>query len=438
MGRSSLFFVLFSVFAVVALGFEDDFEAQFETESPSLKEKVVLKVEEILSDDNEEENKEEEKDFLDEFDDEEFVSSKQGSFSPSVPQQTQQQQQQQQAAKQKAAAAAQAQYKQQQKAMTTEDLFVFFTPDFCVIGLMLTYILYYLVGCMQNQAIANKFAEEFGPFFREAFLYLGVEGRYFRRTDTIEKNKDIIARLSPTEYSILGTGHKNCAGILLTLQLKSRQDFFSVVYNYFTKEKDDLMLEVPMNSLEMMNLLVIRKKEREYYEPTYGDKVAESDPVDCPEFGKDFCLVTDGDRSMISAIFGQHREVASTLKKYSGLIKSVHLTDQKQASTHAKCLRFVFVLPEDVSQLKTLLKMTLFLIDFLANYKHSPKVKSSVEFSRLKSAGSNNQKKRQEKLQQKKDKEWSEMTEEQKKKKLEREKMRKLKKRAGQMKVMSM
>jgi len=155
---------------------------------------------------------------------------------------------------------------------------------------------------------------------------------------------------------------------------------------------------------------------------------------ECQELGSEFCVVSDAERFVESSLFSNH-DVSSALIKYRHLVKALHFTNQKTKATHKCMMRFIFKLPSNPADLAMLMKMSLFLIDYMSRLRLSAASRQGVEKRREQLLISEQKEKRQEALQQKKEKEWSTLTDEQKKKRLEREKMRKIKKRAGALKI---
>jgi hypothetical protein len=310
-----------------------------------------------------------------------------------------------------------------------------FAYDLFLASLIFAHAVIFFVGSSTNSSTATKFGREFASLFKANFEYFGgaEAGRLTPVASATES--DIVTSLSRSEYLIAAAGHRSCVGLSLYLNLVARQDSISWLYDVFVgKEGDEVVLEFAMSELDSYNCLIIRKPLRENYTSTYNDVTSSPFVHDCQELGSDFCVVSDADRFIESHLFSQP-DVASALIKYRHLVKSLHFTNQETKSTHKCIMRFIFKLPEVPEELTTLMKMSIFLMDFMSRLRLSAAARQGVEKRREQLLISEKKEKRQEALQQKKEKEWSTLTDEQKKKRLEREKMRKIKKRVSAMKI---
>jgi hypothetical protein len=228
---------------------------------------------------------------------------------------------------------------------------------------------------------------------------------------------EVFLRDSADGFKFYASGRRNCAGVLATLQLQSRQCMFASVLSFFGVGtlRDSVLLEFPLDTLEPIVYCLARKREEERCRKscTDLDLYAPKSSAQCrglahahaklngaPLFPH--CVMTDAggvelddDSNSSSAIDSR---VYAAICKHADLFAMLHVSDQYApgerdlefadlnspaalaAAVPRKMLRCKFYLPKDLSggaqaagvaSLVELTKMALHLVDALSTMKLS-------------------------------------------------------------------
>ncbi|KAL0422248.1 UNVERIFIED_CONTAM: hypothetical protein Slati_3247700 [Sesamum latifolium] len=310
----------------------------------------------------------------------------------------------------------------------------------CVPFLVL-FTINYFMGKRENENIALAWATKFAAkdsIFDKNFSLLGVGET---------EDSPLLLKEGQNVFRFYASGRRFCSGLLATMELKSRHDLISRLYNTVVPCKDEITFEVYMND-EAMDQVVfalarkklaktMHKEERDLQRfaalvtPPSGRKwVAEELQVvsESKEVAGD--LITD---VVLDQVFGD-----KAFEKFGIGFISMHFSDQHLGS-NKKMLVFKFAMPDanNMADMTRLVALIPYYIDLIGRYKLSSHARSKTEAARLKVAQEiykELQNARQEALQKKKAEQKKKLDEAESKLSAEALRKREAKERARQMK----
>lgn len=240
------------------------------------------------------------------------------------------------------------------------------------ISFLVLYIINYFIGSRKNKQIATAWASEYKDFFKEQFTSVG-------------ENNAILIRESQHTYRMICTGRENCIGLQVNLRLNRRYDLVSLIYGFFSPSSDLVDIQVALDESQMDSFVFaltyslegreMIKDLRDIKELTKNNKV---------EGLNNQFIVNSEFRDATSSILRD--TVKSTLNKFKDYVRLIYITDQSiQSTRYKKVARFVYVLPsqDKISELMTLFKMTLYIIDRIKDFKLNPSQKKKASERRF-------------------------------------------------------
>lgn len=267
----------------------------------------------------------------------------------------------------------------------------------------------YFTGRRENENLALAWAAQFATknsIFEKNFSLLGVgEG----------DDSPLLLKEGQNVFKFYASGRRYCQGLLATMELKSRHDLISRIYNMVVPCKDEISFEVYMND-ESMDQVVFAVAKK---------KVAKGLLKELPDLQKFGSLVSPpNNRKWVPeelTVISESKEVASDLiteavldqvfgdkafEKLGKLFISMHFSDQ-QSGIHKKKLMFKFALPDTkhMADMTRLVALVPYYIDLVGRYKLSSQARSKTDAIRVKlahEAYKEMQQARQEALQRKK------------------------------------
>lgn len=248
----------------------------------------------------------------------------------------------------------------------------------------------YFTGKRQNENLALSWAVQFATrdtIFEKNFSLLGVgEG----------KDSPLLLKEGQNVFKFYASGRRYCQGLLATLELKSRHDLISRVYNAVVPTKDEITFQVYMNeeAMDQVVFAVARKK------------AAKSMLKDLPDLQKFASLMPPPtNRKWVSedlSVVSESKEVAADLiteivldqvlgekafEKFGKYFISMHFSDQ-QSGIHKKKLTLKFALPDrdNMADMTRLVALVPYYIDLVGRYKLSSQARSKTDAARVKAA----------------------------------------------------
>lgn len=266
-----------------------------------------------------------------------------------------------------------------------------FSLEIACVSFLIVFAINYFTGKRENENIALAWASKFAvkdSIFDKNFSLLGVG-----ETD----DSPLLLKEGQTVFKFYASGRRYCSGLVATMELKSRQDLISRLYNMVVPCKDEITFEVYMNDDAMDHVVfalarkklakTMHKEERDLQRfaglvgsgPSGKKWVAEDLMVvaESKEVASD--LITE---AVLDQVFGE-----KAFDKYGKGFISMHFSDQ-QVGSNKKMLVFKFALPDakHMADMSRLVALVPYYIDLIGRYKLSSHARSKTEAARAKVA----------------------------------------------------
>eukprot|EP01012_Entosiphon_sulcatum_P042451 TRINITY_DN5648_c0_g1_i1.p2 TRINITY_DN5648_c0_g1~~TRINITY_DN5648_c0_g1_i1.p2 ORF type:complete len:368 (+),score=59.76 TRINITY_DN5648_c0_g1_i1:1202-2305(+) len=240
--------------------------------------------------------------------------------------------------------------------------------EIVLIALLISYGVNYFIGNRKNEAIARAWVSEFGRVLEEQFAHLGFGG-------PDKPDGALLLKESASHYFFYASGRTNCDYLLVTLELRQRQDLFSLLWGLIQPQEDRLTTEIGLTDMDPFIFAVSRCGPAEKSLRRSTDiqmcsplAIAGLDQIftvlsDCPEQARTF--LTDA----VKALLNKSKELQYL--HVSDLLSSQEVTPDHQATANSmgrKALR-VSLQPLDPAALVPLFRFQLYLIDYVATLK---------------------------------------------------------------------
>uniref|UniRef100_A0A7N0TW65 Coiled-coil domain-containing protein 47 n=1 Tax=Kalanchoe fedtschenkoi TaxID=63787 RepID=A0A7N0TW65_KALFE len=316
-----------------------------------------------------------------------------------------------------------------------------YTVEIVCGSFLIIFLINYFTGKKENEKLALAWAARFATrdsIFAKNFSLLGVgEG----------EDSPLLLKEGQTVFKFYASGRRYCQGLLATMELKSRHDLISRLYNMVVPCKDEISFEVYMNddSMDQVVFAMAKKKASKGMQKELRDLQRFAALISPPNGRKwvpeELGVISEskevaGDlitETVLDQVFGE-----KAFEKYGKGFISMHFSDQ-HPGTHRKILQFKFALPHasNMADMTRLIALVPYYIDLIGKYKLSSQARSKTETARAKAAQEayrELQNARQEALQQKKAEKKKQMEEAAAKLSAEALRKREAKERARQMK----
>ncbi|KAL3635237.1 hypothetical protein CASFOL_019784 [Castilleja foliolosa] len=265
-----------------------------------------------------------------------------------------------------------------------------FWVEIVCVSFLIMFTINYFTGKKENEKLALAWASKFATkdsIFDRNFSLLGVG-----ETD----DSPLLLQEGKSVFKFYASGRRFCSGLLATMELKSRHDLISRLYNMVVPCKDEITLEVYMNDDAMDHVVfaLARKKLAKTMQKEMGDLQRFAGLVNTPN-GKKWVtedlqavseskevagdLITD---VVLDQVFGE-----KVFNKFGKGFISMHFSDQHLGSAK-NMLVFKFALPDanNMSDMTRLVALVPYYIDLIGRYKLSSHARSKTEASRAKVA----------------------------------------------------
>lgn len=241
-----------------------------------------------------------------------------------------------------------------------------------------------------NENIALAWAAKFATkdsIFEKNFSLLGVGDG---------DDSPLLLKEGQNVFKFYASGRRCCQGLLATMELKSRHDLISSIFNLVVPSRDEINLEVYMNDDAMDHVVfaVARKKAAKAMQKEVPDlqKFAGilSPPTGRKWVAEDLAVISEskevaGDlitEAVLDQVFGE-----KAFQKFGKGFIYMHFSDQ-HPGTHKKMLLFKFALPDasNMADMTRLVALVPYYIDLIGRYKLSSQARSKTEAIRSKAA----------------------------------------------------
>lgn len=131
-----------------------------------------------------------------------------------------------------------------------------YTVEIACVSFLIVFAINYFTGKKENENLALAWASKFATkdsIFDKNFSLLGV-GETEDSPLLLQEGKNV--------FKFYASGRRYCSGLLATMELKSRHDLISRLYNMVIPCKDEITFEVYMNddSMDQVVFALARKK----------------------------------------------------------------------------------------------------------------------------------------------------------------------------------
>ncbi|CAN4108161.1 unnamed protein product [Withania somnifera] len=265
-----------------------------------------------------------------------------------------------------------------------------YTVEIVCVSFLIMFVVNYFTGKKENENIALAWASKFATMdsiFEKNFSLLGVGET---------EDSPLLLKEGQNVFKFYASGRRFCQGMLATMELKSRHDLISRLYNMVVPCKDEITFEVYMNDDAMDHVVVAVGKKK-------LAKTMQKEITDLQRFASLVSPPTG--RKWIAeelAVVAESKEVAGDMisetvleqvigdkayEKFGKGFISMHFSDQHLGS-HKKMLVFKFSIPDakNMADMTRLVALVPYYIDLIGRYKLSSHVRSKTEGARMKVA----------------------------------------------------
>ncbi|XP_042510057.1 uncharacterized protein At5g49945-like [Macadamia integrifolia] len=265
-----------------------------------------------------------------------------------------------------------------------------YTIEIVCISFLTCFVINYFTGKRENENIALAWASKFATkdsIFDKNFSLLGTGDG----TDT-----PLLLKEGPNVFKFYASGRRYCHGMLATMELQSRHDLISRIYNLIVPSKDEISFEVYLNddAMDQVVFALAKKKAAKVIQKEVRDLQRYASLVSPPSNRKwiveDLAVISEsrevgGDlitETVLDQVFGD-----KAFEKFGKGFILMHFSDQ-YPDTNRKMLFFKFALPDakHMADMTRLVALVPYYIDLIGRYKVSSQVRSKTEAARSKVA----------------------------------------------------
>ncbi|KAF8411852.1 hypothetical protein HHK36_004411 [Tetracentron sinense] len=265
-----------------------------------------------------------------------------------------------------------------------------YTVEIICVTFLIAFIVNYFVGKRENENIALAWATQFATkdsIFEKNFSLLGTGDG---------KDTPLLLKEGQNVFKFYASGRRFCQGLLATMELQSRHDLISKIYNLIVPCKDEITFEVYMNdeAMDQVVFALSKKKAAKVMQKEVRDLQRYANLVSAPTNRKwhveDLAVISEsrevaGDlitEAVLDQVFGD-----KAFEKFGKGFISMHFSDQ-HAAIHRKMLLFKFALPDanHMADMTRLVALVPYYIDLIGRYKLSSQARSKAEAARSKAA----------------------------------------------------
>ncbi|PON48781.1 hypothetical protein PanWU01x14_234840 [Parasponia andersonii] len=265
-----------------------------------------------------------------------------------------------------------------------------YTVEIVCGSFLIVFVINYFTGKRENENIALAWASKFAvkdSIFDKNFSLLGVGDG---------EDSPLLLKEGQNVFKFYASGRRYCQGLLATMELKSRHDLISRIYNMVVPCKDEISFEVYMNDDAMDHVIFAVAKKK-------AAKAMQKEVRDLQRFAA--VLSPPNGRKWVAedlAVISESKEVAGDLiteavldqvfsekafEKFGKGFISLHFSEQ-HLGTRKKMLLFKFALPDvnHMADMTRLVSLVTYYIDLVGRYRLSAQARSKTDAARTKAA----------------------------------------------------
>eukprot|EP01119_Soliformovum_irregulare_P006875 TRINITY_DN19294_c0_g1_i1.p1 TRINITY_DN19294_c0_g1~~TRINITY_DN19294_c0_g1_i1.p1 ORF type:complete len:390 (+),score=85.67 TRINITY_DN19294_c0_g1_i1:3236-4405(+) len=229
-------------------------------------------------------------------------------------------------------------------------------------GIIAIYLVNFYLGMTKNQQLAESWSKAVKERLETQFTSVG--------------EKDVVGILTKEyqhSYYVKATGRQNTIGLQATVNLRKRQDLFSMLLAFFVPVEDTVTYDVllPEDSMDNFTFGLTKRKTEKRFRKEFID-LATFKAMSAPVGETSFVAISEFDEVIPQILTG---DVIATLTKFEHMVDRIYLTDRSLTNpTYKKHLQFVFRLPsntQDMANFDILTRMVLHVTDSVAKIRLS-------------------------------------------------------------------
>eukprot|EP00210_Caulerpa_lentillifera_P009504 g9064.t1 len=251
---------------------------------------------------------------------------------------------------------------------------------------LLVYLANIYWGKLQNEAIALAWAKTFvseGSLLAMNFSMLGG----------VDQDKEVLLKESCAEFKFYASGRRYCQGMLITLNLRSRQDLLAWLFHLISPQPDTLDVDVYMNEMDMgpmVCLLTSPKLAKGFIRENQDVEIyAREIPVkQIPRWPMERVSVwTESSDLFYDLMVPEVKNLFLSEEfeqVYWKLFRFLYITSDYSKGTNKKVIKFSFNFPpvHKMEELEKLMSLVPLMIDLVAEYEPSMDAKKRAEKNR--------------------------------------------------------
>ncbi|XAR49357.1 hypothetical protein NMG60_11032537 [Bertholletia excelsa] len=257
---------------------------------------------------------------------------------------------------------------------------------------LIMFAINFFAGKRENENIALAWAAKFAAkdsIFEKNFSLLGIG-------DGKDEDSPLLLKEGQNVFKFYASGRRFCQGMLATMELKSRHDLISRLFNMIVPCKDEITFEVDMNdeAMDQVVFALAKKKAAKTMQKDVRDLQRFASLVSPPSNRKwvldDLAVISEskevaGDlitEAVVEQVFGD-----KAFEKHGKGFILMHFSDQ-HLGLRKKTLVFKFALPDanHMDDMTRLVSLVPYYIDLIGRYKLSSQARSKTEAARQKAA----------------------------------------------------
>lgn len=266
-----------------------------------------------------------------------------------------------------------------------------YTMEIVCISFLIAFAINYFTGKRENELIALTWASHFATqdsIFDKNFSLLGAgEG----------KDAPLLLKEGQSIFKFWASGRRYCKGLLATMELRSRHDLISRIWELVFLKKDVITFEVMMNDEAMDNVVmaVARRKTAKAMHKEMRDlqrfaTIMTSAPGGRKWVGDELAVVTESKEvaaDLITEVVLDQVLGEKAFEKFGKGFISLHFSDHYPGS-HKKMLVLKFALPDakNMVDMTRLVALVPYYIDVVGRYKLSSQAHAKTDAARAKVA----------------------------------------------------
>ncbi|KAJ0973248.1 hypothetical protein J5N97_021207 [Dioscorea zingiberensis] len=266
-----------------------------------------------------------------------------------------------------------------------------YTTEIVCVSFLIAFAINYFTGKRENENIALTWASHFATqnsIFDKNFSLLGAGDG---------KDSPLLLKEGQDVFKFWASGRRYCKGLLATMELRSRHDLISRIWDMVFVKKDVITFEVMMDddAMDHVVMAVARKKAAKAMHKELRDlqqfaSIMVSPPAGRKWVAEELAVVTESKEvvaDLITEVVLDQVLGEKAFEKFGKGFISLHFSDHYPGS-QKKMLIFKFALPDakNMADMTRLVTLVPYYIDVIGRYKLSSQARAKTDAARAKAA----------------------------------------------------